>query len=151
MLDPNPLPPGLHQYSVVVSTPFREMKFTAPSKERHDIWVNVLLFYFLILPSSQALNSYRPCNIYSPDQVLGHCRQRQTGQTVQLPDQASHNTALLPAMLSTLWKITRLNTLTLNYWPVPRALEAAAAFISAVTPGPVVAREVHHNYQLVAP
>ena len=42
MLDPNPLPPGLHQYSVVVSTPFREMKFTAPSKERHDIWINVL-------------------------------------------------------------------------------------------------------------
>ena len=42
VLDPNPLPPGLYQYSVVVSTPFREMKFTAPSKERHDIWVNVL-------------------------------------------------------------------------------------------------------------
>jgi Meiotic cell cortex C-terminal pleckstrin homology len=42
VLDPNPLPPGLHQYSVVVSTPFREMKFTAPSKERHDIWINVL-------------------------------------------------------------------------------------------------------------
>ncbi|KAI9465908.1 hypothetical protein BJY52DRAFT_1209346 [Lactarius psammicola] len=43
VLDPNPLPPGLHQYSVVVSTPFREMKFTAPTKERHDIWLNVLL------------------------------------------------------------------------------------------------------------
>ena len=41
VLDPNPLPPGLHQYSVVVSTPFREMKFTAPTKERHDIWLNV--------------------------------------------------------------------------------------------------------------
>ncbi len=41
MLDPNPLPPGLHQYSVVVSTPFREMKFTAPTRERHDIWLNV--------------------------------------------------------------------------------------------------------------
>jgi len=43
VLDPNPLPPGLHQYSVVVSTPFREMKFTAPTKERHDIWLNVQL------------------------------------------------------------------------------------------------------------
>lgn len=41
VLDPNPLPPGLYQYSVVVSTPHREMKITAPTKERHDIWLNV--------------------------------------------------------------------------------------------------------------
>ena len=41
MLDPNPLPTGLYQYSVVVSTAQREMKFTAPSKERHDIWFSV--------------------------------------------------------------------------------------------------------------
>jgi len=41
VLDPNPMPPGLHQYSVIVSTPTREMKFTAPTKERHDIWLSV--------------------------------------------------------------------------------------------------------------
>lgn len=41
VLDPNPLPPGIYQYSVVVSTPQREMKFTAPTKERHDIWLSV--------------------------------------------------------------------------------------------------------------
>lgn len=35
------MPPGIHQYSVIVSTPQREMKFTAPTKERHDIWFNV--------------------------------------------------------------------------------------------------------------
>lgn len=35
------MPPGLHQYSVVVTTANREMKFTAPTKERHDIWFNV--------------------------------------------------------------------------------------------------------------
>ncbi|KAK0192709.1 hypothetical protein F5146DRAFT_1041154 [Armillaria mellea] len=40
VLDPNPMPPGLYQYSVVVSTPQREMKITAPTKERHDIWLN---------------------------------------------------------------------------------------------------------------
>lgn len=47
MLDPNPMPPGLYQYSVVVSTPQREMKITAPTKERHDIWLNVGSFYFI--------------------------------------------------------------------------------------------------------
>lgn len=41
VLDPNPMPPGLYQYSVVVSTPQREMKFTAPTKDRHEIWLNV--------------------------------------------------------------------------------------------------------------
>jgi hypothetical protein len=41
VLDPNPMPPGLYQYSVVISTAQREMKITAPTKERHDIWLNV--------------------------------------------------------------------------------------------------------------
>ncbi|KAL5508743.1 hypothetical protein ACEPAG_4778 [Sanghuangporus baumii] len=44
VLDPNPMPPGLYQYSIVVSTPQREMKFTAPTKERHEIWLNALNF-----------------------------------------------------------------------------------------------------------
>lgn len=41
VLDPNPMPPGLYQYSVIVTTAQREMKITAPTKERHDIWLNV--------------------------------------------------------------------------------------------------------------
>ncbi|KAI0720816.1 hypothetical protein C8T65DRAFT_632906 [Cerioporus squamosus] len=44
VMDPNPMPPGIHQYSVIVSTPQREMKFTAPTKERHDIWFNALQY-----------------------------------------------------------------------------------------------------------
>lgn len=43
VLDPNPMPPGLYQYSVVISTAQREMKITAPTKDRHDIWLNVSL------------------------------------------------------------------------------------------------------------
>ncbi|KAM6503344.1 coiled-coil protein [Amanita muscaria] len=44
VLDPNPMPPGLYQYSVIVSTPQREMKITCPTKERHDIWFNALKY-----------------------------------------------------------------------------------------------------------
>ncbi|KAF8155589.1 hypothetical protein B0H34DRAFT_783418 [Crassisporium funariophilum] len=51
VLDPNPMPPGLYQYSVVVSTPQREMKITAPTKERHDIWLNALK-YLLSRPNN---------------------------------------------------------------------------------------------------
>ncbi|THH09224.1 hypothetical protein EW145_g2179 [Phellinidium pouzarii] len=50
VLDPNPMPPGLYQYSVVVSTPQREMKLTAPTKERHEIWLNALQ-YLLARPA----------------------------------------------------------------------------------------------------
>ncbi|KAI0066900.1 hypothetical protein BV25DRAFT_1820014 [Artomyces pyxidatus] len=56
VLDPNPLPPGLYQYSVVVSTPQREMKITAPTKERHDIWLNALK-YLLTRPSTMPVAS----------------------------------------------------------------------------------------------
>ncbi|KAF8162432.1 hypothetical protein K438DRAFT_1775872 [Mycena galopus ATCC 62051] len=56
VLDPNPMPPGLYQYSVVVSTPQREMKITAPTKERHDIWLNALK-YLLARPSGPAIPS----------------------------------------------------------------------------------------------
>ncbi|KAG8923243.1 hypothetical protein FRC01_013025 [Tulasnella sp. 417] len=35
IINPNPLPPGVYKYSIVVSTPQREMKFTAPNKERY--------------------------------------------------------------------------------------------------------------------
>ncbi|EKM76771.1 hypothetical protein AGABI1DRAFT_131064 [Agaricus bisporus var. burnettii JB137-S8] len=55
VLDPNPMPPGLYQYSVVVSTPQREMKITAPTKERHDIWLNALK-YLLSRPSASVNN-----------------------------------------------------------------------------------------------
>ncbi|KAG8756574.1 hypothetical protein FRC14_002931 [Serendipita sp. 396] len=58
VMDPNPMPPGLHQYSVIVTTANREMKFTAPTKERHDIWFNALN-YLLSRPSPNqpALNT----------------------------------------------------------------------------------------------
>lgn len=39
--DSNPLPPGLHNKSIIVATPGREIQFTAPNKDRHDLWVSV--------------------------------------------------------------------------------------------------------------
>ncbi|KIM23667.1 hypothetical protein M408DRAFT_252856 [Serendipita vermifera MAFF 305830] len=51
VMDPNPMPPGLHHYSVIVTTANREMKFTAPTKERHDIWFNALN-YLLTRPAA---------------------------------------------------------------------------------------------------
>ncbi|KAF7316271.1 PH domain-containing protein [Mycena indigotica] len=56
VLDPNPMPPGLYQYSVVVSTPQREMKITAPTKERHDIWLDALK-YLLARPSAPGVST----------------------------------------------------------------------------------------------
>jgi hypothetical protein len=39
--DSNPLPPGLHNKSIIVATPGREIQLTAPNKERHELWVSV--------------------------------------------------------------------------------------------------------------
>jgi hypothetical protein len=40
--DSNPLPPGLHQKSLVITTPGRSIKFTAPTGQRHETWYNAL-------------------------------------------------------------------------------------------------------------
>ncbi|KAH8724252.1 hypothetical protein GQ44DRAFT_773189 [Phaeosphaeriaceae sp. PMI808] len=40
--DNNPLPPGLHQKSLVIMTPGRTIKFTATTGQRHETWFNAL-------------------------------------------------------------------------------------------------------------
>jgi hypothetical protein len=40
--DGNPLPPGLHQKSLLVTTPGRSIKFTATTGQRHETWYNAL-------------------------------------------------------------------------------------------------------------
>ncbi|KAF3051116.1 hypothetical protein E8E11_006914 [Didymella keratinophila] len=40
--DMNPTPPGLHQKSLLVSTPGRSIKFTAATSRRHETWFNAL-------------------------------------------------------------------------------------------------------------
>jgi hypothetical protein len=66
------MPPGLYQYSIIVSTPQREMKFTAPSKERHDIWLNVGIHFFIIFTG--ILHDIRLCNslIHVPPPTSSH-------------------------------------------------------------------------------
>ncbi|KIM58310.1 hypothetical protein SCLCIDRAFT_28205 [Scleroderma citrinum Foug A] len=44
VLDPNPMPPGLYKYSIVISTLHREMKITTPTRERHEIWLNAFKY-----------------------------------------------------------------------------------------------------------
>ena len=39
--DNNSTPPGLHHKSIEVVTPGRDIQFTAPNKERHDLWLSV--------------------------------------------------------------------------------------------------------------
>ncbi|TFK91198.1 hypothetical protein K466DRAFT_583031 [Polyporus arcularius HHB13444] len=100
VMDPNPMPPGIYQYSVIVSTPQREMKFTAPTKERHDIWYNALQ-YLLSRPgnshivgasngnggpapmSPMSVNGELPADDYPPNAMSSPESQRsaRTGRT----------------------------------------------------------------------
>jgi hypothetical protein len=72
------MPPGLYQYSVVLSTAQREMKITAPTKERHDIWLNVGYLYLgsahdSLLTDFQALKYLlarpNPTAVASPNRI----------------------------------------------------------------------------------
>lgn len=52
--DSNPLPPGLHHKSILIKTSDREIKVTCPTRQRHNIWYNSLLF--LLKRSAEELN-----------------------------------------------------------------------------------------------
>ncbi|KAL9097583.1 MAG: hypothetical protein Q9165_000479 [Trypethelium subeluteriae] len=45
--DDNPMPPGLHRKSIVIVTPGRSIKFTAPTSQRHETWFNALSYLLL--------------------------------------------------------------------------------------------------------
>ena len=45
--DDNVQPPGLHRKSLVVVTPGRTLKFTAPTRQRHETWFNALSYLLL--------------------------------------------------------------------------------------------------------
>ncbi|KAF1988097.1 hypothetical protein K402DRAFT_403268 [Aulographum hederae CBS 113979] len=45
--DDNVSPPGLHRKSLVVITPGRTIKFTAPTSQRHETWFNALSYLLL--------------------------------------------------------------------------------------------------------
>ena len=52
--DENPIPPGLSNKSIVIVTPGRSIKFTAPTQRRHETWFNALSY--LLLRSSEPSN-----------------------------------------------------------------------------------------------
>lgn len=45
--DENPMPPGLHRKSIVITTPGRSIMFTATTAQRHETWFNALSYLLL--------------------------------------------------------------------------------------------------------
>ena len=130
------------------------MKFTAPTKERHDIWLNVHLLSFVLRFSSNQRGFYRPSNTCSRGRAVCHFRRGWVDRTAQIRGQVPQHSAPCLGTLNSLWTIVNMGITTLNYWPAPKALEAGAVFILVATLGaPPVARasEVRHSSQLVAP
>ncbi|TDL16694.1 hypothetical protein BD410DRAFT_844207 [Rickenella mellea] len=100
VLDPNPMPPGLYQYSVVIATPQREMKITAPTKERHDIWLNALQ-YLLARPTPVPVMSPGPANGMQETPPPGRLRENGKGKETFASPQSQRS-----AMTTDSWNIT---------------------------------------------
>jgi predicted nucleic acid-binding Zn-ribbon protein len=45
--DDNPNPPGLHDKSILIETPHRTIKMTAPTAQRHETWFNALTYLLM--------------------------------------------------------------------------------------------------------
>jgi len=79
--DDNPTPPGLHRKSLVIITPGRTLKFTAPTSQRHETWFSALSYLLLrdgqdgAIDDTAALNDddlreYNPQGGYSTESSL---------------------------------------------------------------------------------
>lgn len=86
--DPNPLPPGLHQKSLLVITPGRSMKFTATTGQRHETWFNALNYLCQrvedVEEKSSPVSEHRPTTAEEiQDEFNGGYRSssRQTGRS----------------------------------------------------------------------
>lgn len=79
--DDNVMPPGLHRKSLVIITPGRTLKFTAPTSQRHETWFNALSYLLLrdaqegaldepASPGDDDLRDYNPAGGYSAESSL---------------------------------------------------------------------------------
>ncbi|KAF8248124.1 hypothetical protein K440DRAFT_650023 [Wilcoxina mikolae CBS 423.85] len=79
--DDNVMPPGLHRKSLVIITPGRTLKFTAPTSQRHETWFNALSYLLLRdaqegaldepeSPNEDDLRDYNPAGGYSAENSL---------------------------------------------------------------------------------
>ncbi|TID14597.1 hypothetical protein E2P81_ATG08546 [Venturia nashicola] len=118
--DNNPMPPGLHHKSLIVITPGRSLKFTAPTAQRHETWFNALSYLLLRSNNDQEDDGgmtaedvaefnpgYTPGYFRSSSRATGRSRMsvssvmsRRTGSptklqhsTLRAPSAASHRTA----------------------------------------------------------
>lgn len=60
--DVNPLPPGLHQKSLVIITPGRSIKFTATTGQRHETWFNALNYLCQRVEEGEQQETKPPAN-----------------------------------------------------------------------------------------
>ncbi|TBU22578.1 hypothetical protein BD311DRAFT_138610 [Dichomitus squalens] len=107
VMDPNPMPPGIYQYSVIVSTPQREMKFTAPTKERHDIWFNALK-YLLTRPGNAHISAPRQGDVgaMSPMSVNGELPEEYPANVMSSPESQRSTRTGRTARSGDSWNIT---------------------------------------------
>ncbi|KAF2862393.1 hypothetical protein K470DRAFT_243490 [Piedraia hortae CBS 480.64] len=73
--DDNPHPPGLHQKSIVVITPGREIIFTTPSSQRHETWFNALNYLLLRTDHGEEVEEDEDVDEFRP---TGHFNIRQS-------------------------------------------------------------------------
>jgi hypothetical protein len=81
--DDNPMPPGLHRKSLVVTTPGRTIKFTAPTSQRHETWSNALTYLLLKTGAERDAEStgMEDSEEFNPSMGGGRSTSRATGRS----------------------------------------------------------------------
>ena len=92
--DDNPMPPGLSNKSIVIVTPGRSIKFTAPTASRHEVWFNALSYLLLRSAPQPDDEPARNQNIYSntsPPNAASYSHQNDHSSNITSEDVAEFN------------------------------------------------------------
>jgi hypothetical protein len=81
--DDNPMPPGLHRKSLLVTTPGRTIKFTAPTSQRHETWSNALTYLLLKTGAERDTESVtgEDAEEFNPSLAAARSQSRNTGRS----------------------------------------------------------------------
>lgn len=89
--DDNSTPPGLHPKSIIVVTPGRNIKFTAPTSQRHETWFNALSYLLLRNTTSGRRDDLEAAHEQQQSGTMNHSNGSRSNTLTSIPSITSED------------------------------------------------------------
>lgn len=138
--DDNPMPPGLHRKSLVIITPGRIVKFTAPTGQRHETWFNALSYLLLRTTEGsqdtaavvEGALTQQDVEEFNPQSSVRSVRRAPPSRS-SYNSQATHHTESSPASISVRQSLNPPQLQPSPSRPSPRTLQSGGSTFSRLS------------------